>query len=263
MKIQKQKSKRQDKGVDQAQVTQSADHQNLHAIQIVKNNLPYFVLAVVVATAFFAHETLVNDYTAYNDANDYYTEVNNEKVEAWLKLEETIKENPLYQDYKEKELKSTEAYNTALAEYEKHKFLEFRSFQDFMNEFGWACGLFLYSMINLILAFIRKSETLIGRIVFHTTLVCVSLFFIRWCFMKQDFGQFTYIATNIVLALALSYSAYLFVRIKEKNYLTLKSIIRRLFDFIIIDTPDKIDQSKINEYKVEYHELISEVSDKF
>lgn len=78
----------------------------------------------------------------------------------------------------------------------------------------------------------------------------------------RDFHPSFYYISMAILAITSGMMLGLFhkaaISVEEK----LKAIISRLFDFIIVDTYDKIDQTKIKQYEVEYKQIISEVSDR-
>lgn len=81
-------------------------------------------------------------------------------------------------------------------------------------------------------------------------------------FGVRDFGNWVYYTIMIFMSVT---SGYLFSLFQKAIYTAeekLKAVIRRLFDFIVLDATKFIDQNKVNEYDVECFELISEVSEK-
>lgn len=225
-------------------------------------------MAVVIATAFFAHETIVDEYSGINKANADYSVLYNQSKEARDLLIESTKGTPLYIDYIAKFEAANESYKTVTSEYAKIKFLEFSSFQQFMGEFGWAFGLFMFSLFALIITFHNKSETLIGRAVFFSTPLFISIFFLRWCFKHEDFSKPSYIIANLVTAFALIYSAYIYVNWKGKYVEKLKEKIaylenslKKAFSFIYEETDDKewIRKEKIKEHAIRRLEVTEEI----
>lgn len=200
-------------------------HHHLVLGEIVISNVVYFIIAVVLATAFFASNTLTNDWYKIKEANkDYLVKVDKQN-DAFLLLEKSIKDNPNYFQYKEAETNKKEAYKVVKQEYAKHQYFGFNSKQQFWDKFGPWLGVFIYSLFNLVMSFIRKNKTIVGQIALHTTILFISLFFLRWCFKRQDFMQFEYILVNMITAVSLIFATYLLVLVKEKGFVHLKNTV--------------------------------------
>lgn len=168
----------------------------------IKNNYGYFIIAVVLATAFFAHETIVSDYTYMYAASAVFNTKNEQNTLALKNIKKAVKGTPVYNEYLIINKEKNEAHAALMGEYDKLKFLEFKTFRQFLGEFGWAFGLFIYGLFNLIKAFIRKTKTFVGEVALHTTIIFISIFFMRWCFKHEDFMQVDYILINLFTALS-------------------------------------------------------------
>lgn len=218
----------------------------------IKNNYGYFIIAVVLATAFFAHETIVSDYTYMYAASAVFNAKNEQNTLALKNIKKAVKGTPVYNEYLIINKEKNEAHAALMGEYDKLKFLEFKTFRQFLGEFGWAFGLFIYGLFNLIKAFIRKTKTFVGEVALHTTIIFISIFFMRWCFKHEDFMQVDYILINLFTALSLCYAAHLFIRVKERLFYKFKNGFHAVSAFMMKDAKKFVDKDKLLDYKKEY-----------
>ncbi len=228
----------------------------------------YLLLAVAGVTANFAHETIIGDDWTKTEKGQLFQEAKAEALVALDKVKEVAKGTQEYADYAEKAAFRDALMSDVNKEIENNKFYGFRDFQQFMGEFGWAFGLGMYSLFNLILVFIRKPKSMYGESLYHVTYLTISIFFIRWCFNRKDFFLYEYFAYNILTAGLTVISVYILVRYKEKKYKGLlddlrgfKKVIGILFKGYYEDLEDKdlVNPEKVDEYEKYVVELTSEV----
>ena len=215
-------------------------------------------MAVVLSTAFFAHETVNLDYSNIEIVNSQYNQANSEKVKAFKLLTEKVSHLPEYEEYTEAKKNASVKYDVVIEEYKKIKFFSFNSFQEFMGEFGWALGLFIYSVFNVVKSLIRKTKTLYGEILLHTSLICIAIFYLRWCFNKVDFSKPTYIIANVFSAILLVLTAFIFIKYKMSIIVRYRKIILMLNTYIY-DTEKDLKEDVKQEHKLKRGKLVHKI----
>lgn len=258
---QQQNSKEQ---TTEIQTTQETHHRHRHRHQTGINwwkNIPYLLIAVLLGTAFFAHESVIfENYDSINKANSKYRSALSIMEKKRDSLIETLKGSDIYIEYKTAQNDATRAYEPVRIAYEEIKFYEFNSLQQFVGEFGWALAVFIYSLINLIITFFKKDETILGKTFLHATILCISIFFIRWCFTHEDFSKATYIVVNVLSTTFLIISCYIYVAYKEKRINDLKVIVHDALG-VIFDYLPFISTDKKPEMEIDAGKLVKQVKD--
>lgn len=201
-----------------------------------KKNITYFILAVVLATAFFAHESVLYISNEAEIATSEWQALKAKRTIALDAIKTSVEGTPLYDAYYKEKIASDIAYNKLLNILESEKFLGFNNKKQFLSEFGWALGLFIYALFNLVLAFIEKPKTLIGKVFLHITLLTIALFYLRWCFFKsnEDYLAPKYIAFNILTAGLILIATYFFVSVKTRYGNMLQEKIKDLVAFLFV-----------------------------
>lgn len=204
---------------------------------------------MVLATAFFAHETVAIDNWTSSEINQVYQKQKKEALVALKELKEASKTTKEYIKYKEKADVRDKTFALLNAEIESYKFGSYKTFQQWLGEFDWGLGLFIYSLFNLILSFIRKTKTHFGEITLHFTIITIAIFFIHYTFQRHDFSDLIYLLMNIGMGVGCVVSAYLFVRYKEEAYNKLQMALNAISRFAFIGVKKYIDPAKIEDYK--------------
>jgi len=198
-------------------------------------NILYFLIAVILVTAFFVHEFIEKQPDEWTKA--YNTHLTQKKI-AQKKLnlfKKSFSNSPEYLDYEKEKIKRDLLWKEFGIIKTNSSFLGFKTLQQFLGELGWAIGLLIYSLFNLSLVFIRKNKTMVGEIVLHSTLTFISLYFINWAFQKSnDYSKLTYILYAIAMAIIFIYGTHLLVKYKNNYISSLKGSVVTLIDFISI-----------------------------
>lgn len=199
----------------------------------VKKNLRYIIMAVVCATAFFAHETVASESEEVFELRETWKQDKKNRTNALNNLKEASINLPEYALYDIERIKTNNSFSKLNEAKDQNKFLAFNSFQHFLGEFGWAFAVFLYALFNLLLTFRERGIELLGKVIFHTTIVFISIFFLRYCFEAQDFSQWQYIIMNLASAFALMFAVYLYVRYQVRKDAKLYQDIKDLVGYIL------------------------------
>ncbi|WP_046759347.1 hypothetical protein [Kordia jejudonensis] len=206
-----------------------------------KNNLfvkyIHVILAVVCATAFFAHELLP-------DAPQEYVEsLNNHKLEKKKRtillnsFKKKFENSPEYKKYYNQKVITDSAWDEFSKVKSKVSFLGFEDIQQFIGEIGWALGLFLYALFNFINTFIEPNRARKSKLLLHITLLTIALYFIYWALYNyQDFEKITYFIWSLCTSIIIAVSVYFII---DKRYKLIKSYmlnIRDLVGFVLSNT---------------------------
>lgn len=209
---------------------------------------------MIGVTAFFAHETIAPEDWSKTQLAERWEAAKQRRTEALEVLKEMAKGTPQYDAY----IKEKEATDIEFAKLEQHiesvKFLNFNDLQQWLGEFGWAMGLFIYSLYNLVMVFIRKPNTFFGESLWHTSHITVAIFFIRWSFNRKDFLIMEYFTYNILTAVLVVLATYLLVRHKEKiyyQYLKSQKAFNAISRFALKGVVKHIKAESMEDYKQE------------
>ncbi len=196
----------------------------------IRGNFIYYFIAVVCTTAFFIHEFIPNDSEDYINAVNNFNNAKQEKKIALQNLNDNAKGTELHKTYLERSTKADKLWDEFLAIEKQDSFLGFKNLQQFIGEFGWAFGLFLYSIFNLIITFIKSSDTKYGEIILHSTLNFISLYFVSWALQQSrpDYGKGTYVVYSILMSLSIVWGTSKLVKYKVKYIKSLFSNIKDL-----------------------------------
>ena len=129
--------------------------------------------------------------------------------EGKITLDEFAKRHPdLVEAYNQINTEKNKLYEILIGFRSEAKFLHFNSFQLFLGEIGWAVGLLLYAFFNLVYIFYLKKAhdhvKIKGRILLHSTLLFIGLFYTCYVFYsKDDFGRGWYFAAMVLSTIAL------------------------------------------------------------
>jgi hypothetical protein len=207
----------------------------------MKNSLFYkyfhIFLAVVCATAFFIHEFIPDVNESYDIALNK-TKIEKDKRSVLLnKLKVAHKYSPEYIAYYAQKIKFDKAWEEFQNVRKDISFLGFEDFQQFIGEFGWAVGLFIYALFNFINTFIEPNRSRKGKLFLHFTLITIALYFIYWAlYHYQDFEKTTYLIFAVITSILISIGIYL---IHQKRYKLINSYLlnhKDLVGFILKNT---------------------------
>ena len=226
----------------------------------IRRNFHFYLLAVTSVAAFFVHESLRDTSSEWDIASANHTEAKAKRTTALNNLKEAAKDTPEYALYlveKEKTDLAWEEWSKVKAE---EKFRGFEDLQQFLGEFGWAFGLFLYAMFNIISMYHRTRKLSQGAGIVHVTFLCISLYYISWCVSPphiQDFSKLTYMAYAISLSVGMVYAVHK-ISLESARLL---AIIRKTTNFIIITVPNFVSSNKKTEYNAEVSSLLNDIAD--
>jgi len=124
-----------------------------------KNNKIYpYILAVVCTTAFFAFEYIPDKSLEYLKAKQNYTKAKKKRTVALTKLKKYAEETSFYKEYLIEKKRTDEAWTKLNIIKENDTFLGFTNLQQFLGEFGWVLGLFMYSLFNLFRSYTANNK---------------------------------------------------------------------------------------------------------
>ncbi len=220
----------------------------------------YYVLAVVCATAFFVHEFVpVNSLEFVNIVKEHSSS-KAERSNTRKAVLDSQKGTELYEKYYLAKTKTDELWADVLVMKEKEKFLNFKTFQQFLGEFGWSFGLFIYSLFNIIMVRLRNGESKSGETALHSTLLFISIYFINWATLPSDYSKITYVIFTVSMCVLIVSSVYFLLRSKRKYIDHLKNTIRSFFHFFYKDA-DENDLINPNK-RIEFRKIRMELTDK-
>lgn len=209
--------------------TQTRRHQMTQIMVRVKNNLFYFLLAVVLTSAFFAHEAFVSDFDSTKNLKHIWEIKKDQRTVALESVKNLAINTPEYKAYWATKLETDKAYADLKKGLDEAKFLGFNNRQQWMGEFGWAFGLFLYALFNVVMALIKKQATLLGRVFLHGTIMVIACIYLRWTFFNtgEDYLKWEYVLFSIVSSVLIITGVFLLVSYKEKKYLSLVKEVKK------------------------------------
>lgn len=218
----------------------------------IKEFFTFVVLAVVIATAFFIHMSIPPMPAEYvpADANwvaakaknaatlNALKQLNFDLREGKITPDEFLQKQPALVDaYTQINQEKNELFGTLMNIKSEAKFLNFKSFQFFLGEIGWAVGLFLYAFANLLNTFylrkryIKREYT--GKILLHSTLLFVGCFYIAYVFHSElDFAKIWYFVAMVLCTITLVFASKFIMNTYLKRTEYLRENIDRLLNFI-------------------------------
>lgn len=220
--------------------------------QKIRSYLLHIILAVVIATAFFIHESLptMSDKLRKSEANWEAAKSKNATVLGELKqlnfdlsegnitLEEfTARQPTLVKVYKKINKEKNDLYKILENDKSEARFFQFHSLQYFLGEIGWAAGLFLYALANLLNTFFLKKRYMrmefTGKMLLHSTLLFVGCFYTFYVFYSEkDFSPVWYFFAMVLCAITLVFASKFIIDTYVKRSAYLKANIERLVAFI-------------------------------
>ncbi|WP_452600820.1 hypothetical protein [Pontimicrobium sp. MEBiC06410] len=196
-----------------------------------RKNIKFYAIAVICITAFFMQETMIFKGSEVEKAiaEKEWKQAKAKRSDKLAKVKELAIGTKEYEEYKVEQTKTKKAYDKLTEITEDAKFMKFLTLQQFLGEFGVFLGLFIYSLSNYIIVRIKKTETVFGESVMHITILYVSLYYIRWCFMDGDYRNLTYYITNLFCVIAVLFSVFLLLKSFSSNTKVAKLIRWILF----------------------------------
>ncbi|AXG70018.1 hypothetical protein KORDIASMS9_02247 [Kordia sp. SMS9] len=197
----------------------------------------HLLLAVVCTTAFFIHESIDDVPKSYSEVVNKYLSEKEKRTELLNIFKNKFEDSEEYRAYYQQKIITNEAFEELEEVSQNISFLGFEDFQQFIGEFGWALGLFLYALFNFINTYMEPNRSRKGKLFLHFTLITISLYFIYWAlYQYQDFEKFTYLLFSIITSILIAFGVHL---IQHKRYKLIKSYIlnhRDLIGFILKNT---------------------------
>lgn len=212
----------------------------------VKDLLCY-LLAVVCATAFFAHEFVPDKTQKEISLRQTWQQEKVKRTKLLNSLKQSTEGTAAYDKYLKQKEATDNAYNALSAVKNEKRFNGFKSFQQFLGEFGWAFGLLLYAIFNLSRVNSFKDDK--GLVILHTTLIFIALYFITWCVSPshvQDFEKPTYLIYSLFASLSVLLGMYVVVEKRNRYINKLLLDIRNLVGYGIEITPEDREDELFN-----------------
>lgn len=232
-------------------------------IQKIKKNFLYILFAVVCTAAFFVHMQLPSLSAEVSQSKENFLKLKNENTTALNKLKslnfDLAKDKITIEEFQSQQKTLVNSYllinsskNVKYKEHQKllksERFLGFDNFQKFLGEFGWAFGLLMYALFNLLITFYEKAKQNIGKVIVHSTLVYIGLFYSYYPFKfpftpDSDYSRSTYFWTMLLTTLAVVIGSYLIADYFRKHIQSLLLNIKDLIGFMFNNTKeDKEDE---------------------
>lgn len=222
-----------------------------------------YLLAVVCTTAFFSFEFVPVKSLEYKEIILKHKEAKKKRTKALNKLKESTKGSPVYSEYLKEKRNTDKLWKELKVIQNNNKFLGFTNIQQFLGEFGWVFGLFIYSLFNLFRSYTSSNKEY-GYIFLHSVILGISCFYLLWIFQPyQDIPKIYYYLMAILSGVAISFSVHLMSLYNFSDIGKLQKIIRGLFDFILIDSKEKdlIKDEKKDYYKKKSLDLVKNALD--
>lgn len=245
-------------------IVQTLGDQLLTLATTIKKGFIYFLLAILCSCAFFVHEffpvhstEFVNIVNIHSKSKDIRKDARNKVLELDV-LKETEEFNLYLRSKKETDL----LWDQVLDLKSEENFAGFRSFQQFLGEFGWAIGLLIYSIFNLSVSLFRNKKSVVGEVSLHSCLTFIAIFFISWALQQSspDYDKSHYVVYSIVITTIIVLSTYYLLK-RKINYIDhLKNSIRWFYKFMYKDAIEK-DLIKPDK-SISYRKIRMELTDK-
>lgn len=215
-----------------------------------------------MVTAFFVHEFFTPNSTEVEIARAEWAEAKALRTQHLEVLKEMAKGTAEYTQYLEAKVKTDQLFYKLNAAKQNQVFLGFNSFQQFLGEFGWAFGLLLIAMYLTVKDVSRNSKTLKAEMLINGSIFTIALFFIFWAIQpNKDYPKYMYVLFSILTSTIGCIGFYLLVKYKSSFVLSLKNIIRKQFDFLIVEAPKSVASKNLNEYQKKVDNLINEAGE--
>jgi hypothetical protein len=221
-----------------------------------------FLIAVVCSIAFFSFSFFPAKTSAYLAAKKTHNAAKIKRTEALEKLKMIGKGTPEYARYYEEKVLTDKAWEELKRVKNEDRVFNFTNIQQFFGELGWVLGLFIYTLFNIFRVSINGNDK--GYLLLHLTINSISIFYAYWIFQPfQDISLISYYAAAFITTILLSYSIYIMSKYKFSDVGKLKSVIRDLFDFIIIDSKEEnlINKEREDLYDKRTVELVKKALD--
>lgn len=236
-------------------------HQLIQTTAKIKNYIIGILLAVVISTAFFAHKYLPTYHEDIAEETIQWQSDKKIRTEKLNAVKEFSKGSQEYFEYSLASYKTDRSFQILNEKIDSVRFGAFKHYQYFWGEFGWALGLFIYALIKMIKSFVRKQTNDIFE---DFTILTIAVFYLRWCFNKEDFFLTEYLIYNIATSITLSFSLYLiinyktrYIRYLENKVENLKVCIKDLNGFIW-KTRSKVNDVK--SYDIEMYNVFEKIT---
>lgn len=221
--------------------------------------LPFILIAVACAAAFFVHAVVDRDSDDVIAARSVHQSVKAERTTALEDLKKAAEHLPEYQIYLEKKIETDKAWEELKAVKKEQRFFDFPSLYWFLGE-AWALGLLIYCLFNIFMTVALKFKYWKSILIVHGALTYSSLYYTGYLFINaQDFNPILYKLSLLIVASVLILGIYYLVSSYENKF---KSVIRNLLHKILVGFHDEglVSESKVNEYEVFCEEVISETA---
>lgn len=230
----------------------------------VKIYLAYLLIAVTMVTAFFVHEFFTPSSSEIESARVEWSEAKSLRTIHLEKLKEMAQGTPEYDQYLESKILTDQLFDKLNAAKEKEVFLGFNNFQQFLGEFGWALGLLLIAIYLTVKDIARNDKTLKAEMLVNGSIFTIAMFFIFWAIQpNKDYPKYMYVLFSVLTSISSCLGFYFLVKYKNKFTLALKNIIKKQFNFLILEAPKSVDSKNIREYENKVDNLINEASEQF
>lgn len=236
------------------EIVQTLAERQSNLLTTIKSDFLYYILAVVCSTAFFIHEFVPVNSPEYLDIVQKHSEAKSFRSKARKNVLDSQKGTDLYRQFEAAEKETDVLWSQVIENQSKERFLAFKSFQQFLGEFGWALGLFIYSLFNIVMVYIKNQKTKVGEIILHSTLLFVSIYFINWATMPRDYEKTTYLAFAIAMTILIIISVSLLLKAKKRHINSLILNIKDLVGFVFKHTKKEYEDEMWNVLKNVRHD---------
>lgn len=238
------------------------DKEEMMITRKARQIIPY-IIAVICSTAFFAFEYSPDVTESYKFAKQNHLEKKKARTIALNALKEYGKGSVEYDNYLKEKIATDKAWKELSKVKENDRVFGFTNLQQFLAEFGWVLGVFIYSLFNLLRSFLARSRDF-GSIMLHSTLIIIACFYLFWIFQPfQDLSKFSYYLVSILTGILISFSVYFMSLYRFTDVGRLQNTIKNLFSFMFIEIEERefIKQDKKEEFKEKRLELAKNALD--
>ncbi|WP_438423211.1 hypothetical protein [Aquimarina macrocephali] len=208
----------------------------------IKNNIIYYIIAMVCSVAFFVHEFVPKNSQEYKDIVAKHSQAKSKRTEALNILKKSAEGTVAHNNYQKEKNNTDKVWEEYLVIEKEEHFLNFDNFKQFLGEFGWAFGLLIYSIFNIVMVQLRKRNSKTGETILHSTLLFISLYFINWTVLPGDYEKTTYIAFALAMTVLITFSVYLLLKAKTRYVNSLLLNIKDLVGFVFNNTKKESEE---------------------
>lgn len=235
--------------------------------------LKYALYAVIIVTAFFAHQSFDNDSKDVLDLRAAHQEFKKERTTYFNdllalntshmegKITDVVfneKRNELLPMYLENRKETNAAFKELNQAKENQKLFHFNSAQSFFGEF-WAIGLLLFCIRLVYITVNRKSNNWQGELFINASVLFCAVFYSGYLFINtQDFSKLGYITATLIASVFMIIGIYLSIKFEIFSKLRADRAILKLTS-LPFKLRKHVKDDEVQEYEKEVYNTVKDI----